>query len=238
MYSKLFSSIINSSVWSEDSDICKVWVTLLAMQDQGGCVFGSVSGLARICNIPVEKVQAALEKFVSPDPLSSDLTRAPEREGRRIVVIDGGWKLLNADHYGQLRTSDDRRLQVKEAVRRHRDKLRKRKSRVIKSNPSDVDSDSDSDSDKTRKDKKEKTPSGSGPAWGLCRYFTHCKMPTGPTKKAAFEELMRQGVTYEAIKASGQDIANRGGWDFFDHIRALKPPPKVAGGKPILKTPF
>lgn len=91
-------------------------------------------------------------------------------------------------------------------------------------------------------EKRPDPPAGGpkdGTAWGLCRYFKHCKMPTNPTKKAAFEELMRQGVTYEAIKASGLDDVRKG-WDFFDHIRALKPPPKVASqsSKPILKTPF
>lgn len=134
MYSKLFSSIINSSIWSEDSNVRVLWVTLLAMQDREGYVFGSPVGLARLAGLPLDQVEVGLKKFLAPDPHSSDLSRAPERKGRRIELVDGGWRLLNADHYGQIRTDEDRRLQVRQAVARHRDKERKAKSRVNKCN--------------------------------------------------------------------------------------------------------
>ncbi len=124
MYSKLFSSIVNSSIWSEDSDVRVLWVTLMAMADQRGFIFGSVSGLARITSIPIEKVLATMEKFLAPDPLSSDASRAPERGGRRIEVVDGGWRMFNYDHYNHIKDADDRRAQVREAVQRHRLKKR------------------------------------------------------------------------------------------------------------------
>lgn len=122
MYAKLFGSILSSSIWSEDSDTCKVWVTLLAMQDREGFVFGSVSGLARVTALPRDKVQAVIEKFLGPDPDSSDLTRVPEREGRRIEVIEGGWKLLNANFYRELRDDEERRLKDRERQAKHREK--------------------------------------------------------------------------------------------------------------------
>lgn len=244
MYSKLFGSIITSSIWSEDPNVCKIWITILALKDRKGFVFGSMGGLAHQCRLPVEAVRAAIVKFTSPDPDSSDMGRIPEQEGRRLEVIDGGWRVLNSEHYDSLKDADDRREQTREAVRRFRAKAKKnvikskhRKSTVTPGKPSEVEVEVESEEN----GKKTPLPGGpkDGPAWGLCRYFKNCKMPSGPSKKAAFEDLIRQGVTYEAIKASGEN-PDRKDWDFFDHIKVLRPPSKVANhsSKPILKTPF
>ena len=49
-FTKLFSSITASTVWVEDSDTRVVWITLLAMADKKGRVWGSVPnhGIASI----------------------------------------------------------------------------------------------------------------------------------------------------------------------------------------------
>lgn len=120
MYNRLFTSIVASSIWSEPLEVCKVWITLLAMQDKEGYVFASSSGLARIAALPVETVNLCLEKFLAPDKESSDLLRAPEREGRRIEVIDGGWRLFNTKHYNELANADARREQFRDSKRRTR----------------------------------------------------------------------------------------------------------------------
>jgi hypothetical protein len=46
-YTKLFSSIITSTIWGEDSDTKVVWITLLAMKDRNGEVKSTIPGLAR-----------------------------------------------------------------------------------------------------------------------------------------------------------------------------------------------
>lgn len=120
MYAKLFSSLLSSSVWSEDSDTCKVWITLLALADREGYVFGSASGIARICALDVDKVTEALEKFLSPDKHSSDKTREPDRDGKRIEIVDGGWHLLNYAHYRDLADADVRRAQYRASKRKAR----------------------------------------------------------------------------------------------------------------------
>lgn len=127
MYSKLFGSIINSSIWSEDSDTCKVWVSLIAMADQKGFVFGSPLGLSRVTALPLEKVLVALDKFRAPDPLSSDLGRSPDNNGRRIENVDGGWRLINWDHYNAIASAEDRRASTRDAMRRLRERQKKKK---------------------------------------------------------------------------------------------------------------
>lgn len=154
MYVKLFSSIINSSIWSEDSNTCKVWITLMAMSDREGFVFGSVAGLARITALPAETIEAALKKFTFPDPHSSDLTREPYREGRKLETVAGGWKLLNGPWYRDLRDADERRFQNREAKKRER--AAKKTTRhgpsasVVLRHPSESETESETESKEKR----------------------------------------------------------------------------------------
>ena len=96
-WTKLFSSIVTSSIWCEDDKTFRVWVALLALSDQEGIVEGSVPGLANLCRLQPAEMRTALEKLASPDPDS----RSPEFEGRRIEKIEGGWRLLNYEKYRQ-----------------------------------------------------------------------------------------------------------------------------------------
>jgi hypothetical protein len=101
-------SLLDSSVWSEPPEIVKVWITLLLMRDRGGFVRCSIPGLARRAHVSVEWTLKALEKFLSPDPMSSD----PDFEGRKIKKVEGGWVILNHDKYAE---------SMKEGVRRKRE---------------------------------------------------------------------------------------------------------------------
>ncbi len=95
-YTILKSSIINSSIWNEDAETCKVWVTLLAMRNKDGEIYASVGGLAHQCRLPVEVTRVALEKFMAPEDDSSS-----RDDGRRIEQIAGGWRLLNHERIQQ-----------------------------------------------------------------------------------------------------------------------------------------
>lgn len=134
MYAKLFGSILDSSLWAEDLHVRVLFVTMIAMADREGFVFAAVPGLAHRARLSREQVDDALQRLSAPDPDSSDRLRNPENEGRRIETADGGWKLLNYPYYRGLKDADERREQVREAVRRHR--ARKRvKAAVIRGNP-------------------------------------------------------------------------------------------------------
>lgn len=104
-YTKLFSSITESTIWGEAYSTRIVWVTMLAMVDASGMVYGTVPGLARRANVTREECDAALASFLAPDPDS----RTPENEGRRIEKADGGWMLINHAKYAAVRDEAERR---------------------------------------------------------------------------------------------------------------------------------
>lgn len=135
-YSKLHSSIVNSSLWCEQDAIRILFITLLAMCDRDGIVYGSRAGLARAAMIDPEKANEAWTALLSPDPDSSDKIRAPENEGRRIEEVSGGFRLLNFEYYRGLRNDDERREQNRVAQAKFRVSQRKPASaKVSHSNP-------------------------------------------------------------------------------------------------------
>jgi hypothetical protein len=113
-YTKLFGSILASTVWELPLATKVVWITMLAMADRHGEVQASVPGLAKFAGVTREQCEAALEAFLSPDPDS----RTKEADGRRLEVIDGGWRLINHEKYSQQLSAEDRRERA--AVRQQR----------------------------------------------------------------------------------------------------------------------
>lgn len=122
MFTKLFSSILDSSVWLEDLPTKVLWVTMLAMADEEGVVGASVGGLARRAGITREDCERGLERFLAPDPDS----RNADHEGRRIEKVPGGWLMLNHNAYREIRTK--RQSKEAERQRRHRDKIARDKA--------------------------------------------------------------------------------------------------------------
>ncbi len=104
-YTKLFSSITESTIWVEPYPTRIVWVSMLAMADRMGRIWASVPGLARRSGVTLEECEAALERFLGPDKYS----RTPDNDGRRIEVIPGGWRLLNYEKYRSMRDEEARR---------------------------------------------------------------------------------------------------------------------------------
>ena len=129
-YSKLHSSLVNSSLWTESDSVRILFITLLAMSDRDGCVYGSRLGLSRIAQVDPDSADEAFNTLMAPDDDSCDKLRAPENKGRRIEEIPGGFRLLNYEYYRGLRNEDDRREQNRLA----QDKLRQ-KHRVSRSKP-------------------------------------------------------------------------------------------------------
>lgn len=113
-YTKLFNSIITSTIWTEDDKTRIVWITMLACADKNGEVQASIPGLARLAGVPLEDCRTAINKFLSPDPDS----RTQDDEGRRVEVIDGGWSLLNFRKYREMASKED--MQASEAARKAR----------------------------------------------------------------------------------------------------------------------
>ena len=166
-YTKLFSSITESTVWGESYATRIVWVAMLAMADARGNVYGSVPGLARRANVTLEEAEQALASFRSPDPYS----RTKDHDGRRIADIDGGWNLVNHGKYGAVRNAEERKEAKRQWDREHRPSGHARAKQADASPSQSDESPTKSDESaptststitrKEQKPKQERSPSGS-----------------------------------------------------------------------------
>lgn len=115
-YTKLFGSILDSTVWQESKECRLVWITMLAMKSRQQVVEASVPGLAKRAGVTVEECEAALLRLLAPDVYS----RTKEHEGRRVGVVDGGWKILNGEKYREKLSAEDRRAYKAAKAREYR----------------------------------------------------------------------------------------------------------------------
>ncbi len=119
-YAKLFSEIVDSSIWDESPETCKVFITLLALADQDGYVRGSDGWLAGKSRVSLGKCVLALRKFRQPDLRS----RTPDNEGRRIEQLPDCWLILNYIAFRDRLSSDPKATATRERVRKHRERYR------------------------------------------------------------------------------------------------------------------
>jgi hypothetical protein len=117
-YTKLYTSILESTIWQEDKDTRLVWITLLALADADGIVQGSIPGIAGTARVSLESCKAAIAKFMAPDPYS----RSTEANGRRLRKIDGGWLLVTHGKHRNNFTTKSSKEKPKERTRRWRNK--------------------------------------------------------------------------------------------------------------------
>jgi hypothetical protein len=119
MYNKLFSKILDSSIWLESMPTRIVWLTMLAAMDEDGMVTcASPANLAHKAIVPIADTIEALRVLEGPDANSSD----PDHEGRRIERVPGGWIVLNAGKYQALVTRAIARESNRKRVAKHRNK--------------------------------------------------------------------------------------------------------------------
>lgn len=117
-FTKLFSDIVDSSIWEESPETCKVWVTLLALCDADGFVRGSEGWLAGKSRVSLGKTVAALNTFQQPDIRS----RTPDNDGRRIERVEDGWIILNYLKFREKLSTNPKTIATRERVRKHRER--------------------------------------------------------------------------------------------------------------------
>lgn len=161
-YVKVFGSILDSTIWLEDSDTRCVWLTMLAMKDRDQIVHASLPGIARRANVSLQAAERAIAVLSSPDEHS----RTKVEDGRRIVVADGGWRVVNGAMYRDLLSVEDARekARIRQATKRARD----RDGGVTGSNGHDLsrqsrDPDPSSSTDPTADPEGYRFPSGTSP---------------------------------------------------------------------------
>jgi hypothetical protein len=146
MYNKLFTKILDSTIWLESTPTRIVWLTFIAAMDESGyCPFAAIGNVAGRARVTIEEAADAVRCLESPDTDSGDKSN----DGRRIERVPGGWMVLNAAKYRELVTRVNVREQTRQRVQKHRDS--KRNAPVTVSNekltPSDTDTDTVTETD-------------------------------------------------------------------------------------------
>lgn len=206
-YTKLFSSITESTVWGESYATRIVWVTMLAMADAKGAVYGSVPGLARRANVTLQEVEQALAAFMAPDAYS----RTKDEDGRRIEEIDGGWRLINHAKYSAVRNAEERREYKRKWDQENRSKSKKPsdKSDTNPTNPTGAATPAPTPTP-TQEDQQQASAAAPTLAGLACRLMREAGCgqtnPSHPDLIAALAE----GVTPEALADTAREAITAG----------------------------
>lgn len=102
----LFNQIVDSSIWGEEDFVVKIFLTMLAKKDADHIVRATAYQIGHWARKDEAIALAALKVLCSPD--TRRLEPQPY-EGRRIQKIEGGWLVLNGQHYQDLMRDANRR---------------------------------------------------------------------------------------------------------------------------------
>ncbi len=150
---KIWSTILNSSVWDESPDVRVMWLTFLCLADAEGFVEGVESSMARAANLPKDRARAAIDVLQAPDLES----KSQEYGGRRVDKTEGGWQVLNYAKYRELQTPE----QARDAARKRRERAKAPQSDASGTSP-DPTSTSTSTSPSTAEPAQTRTMPGDG----------------------------------------------------------------------------
>ncbi len=173
-FTKLFGSIITSSVWSEDDKTRIMWITMLATSDAKGHVSGSIPGMADIARMTLPQAEKAIKKLCDPDPYS----RSPDKQGARLTIADGGWYITNYMRYRNERDKEKRREQNRKSQETYRGK-QKNKQNKPKSAQAEAEAEALKDN-RSNAHVSDDTPSNNGELFD--RFWTEYPRKVGKVK--------------------------------------------------------
>ena len=231
-FTKLFSSILFSTVWLEPNHVRIMWITMLALSDKDGIINASIPGLAKAANLKISECKDALKRFQKPDEHS----RTPDNEGRRIKTVDGGWLLLNHAKYRGKLKEDKLREQNANRQRRFRERNKVTKGNVTITDNAHTDTDTDTDTDQRQTQagarahvNKEEMPSfGQSPMVVEAKKMI-CEM-WKDFRESHAEQLVIAGLSYMK-KCDWKLVLQHAREDWPDDQEAFAP-----GGRNILHT--
>jgi hypothetical protein len=142
-YTKLFQSIVTSTIWQEPNDCRVLWITMLALKGADHVCSATIPALAKMCDLTIDQTEQYLKKFQEPDPYS----RSTEFDGRRIEKVDGGYYILNGPKFQNMLRHIERRDYIREKVKEYRARARVKTgvNTVNQVNPSTTDTTTDKD---------------------------------------------------------------------------------------------
>ena len=197
---------------------------MLAMADRRGRVWSTIPGLANRARVSLEAAKSALETFMSPDPYS----RTPAFEGRRIEIIDGGWRLLNHEKYRDIRDQEA----IKESKRKYINNRRKkeREAMTVGSTVEKVERgryNAEADTDTEKKKHQPSVPVFSLPDW-INKDHWEAWHSSPKRQKATLQQKKLAVAKLEKWKSEGKDYGKAlesaaiGGWQGLFEPDAVK----------------
>lgn len=117
MYNKLFTSILDSSVWLEPTSTRIVWIMFIAAMDEDSFVrMASTLNVAARARVTLQEAEDAIKCLEGPDKHCPE----QESEGRRIERVENGWIVINGKKYRELLTREMQRELTRRRVAAHR----------------------------------------------------------------------------------------------------------------------
>lgn len=180
MFVKVFAQILDSTI-ADDWQVRHVFEDLLKLADyKNGVVDMTLAAISRRTGVPLDVITRAVEALSQPDPGS----RSAEEEGRRIVLLDEhrawGWRIVNYEHYRNIRDEEDRRAYFRERKRSQRARYSKcpgqsktvKDSQVMSSDVTHTDTEADIE---TKAETTSALRSGERPAANAPLHGSHKK---------------------------------------------------------------
>lgn len=111
-WAPLWSGIVDSSLWEEDGDTVKVFMTILATKDSDHVCRLDAYRISRKCCMDEIKVLEILKLLASPDKRRK--SKQPN-DGRRIKAVEDGWLVLNGELYRKMVQEEMRKASWRKA---------------------------------------------------------------------------------------------------------------------------
>jgi hypothetical protein len=112
-YTKLWSMIIESTLWREPNDLIVLWIAILAKKDRNHVVYSTIPALASAAKITNEKCAEYIKQLESPDKWSA----TQDDDGRRLRRVEGGWLVINGAKYQNFLRSEQTKAAKAKAQR-------------------------------------------------------------------------------------------------------------------------
>lgn len=98
-------------------------MTMMLLADWDGNVKKPIPALAKAAEVTIKECEEALAIFLAPDPYST----TPDKEGRRIEKIEGGWHLINHSKYREMGSTAKRKEYMKQKSAEYRAREKEKK---------------------------------------------------------------------------------------------------------------
>src|SRR5207247_1504173 len=104
---------------------------LLVLADSDGAVDMTYEAIARRTNVPIEEVTKYIAELSLPDASS----RSKIHDGKRLIPLDSartwGWKVVNYEHYREIKNEEGRREYFRDYQRERRAKAKAVKDKLL-----------------------------------------------------------------------------------------------------------